>query len=670
MNSAPGTNGTFLSLDGRLLTADEDTQQIRSHRIGASGPEDTRVLAGPAEGIDKKPNDLCQLKNGNIYFTGPDWGTGPADQGVYLLRPDGTVTRVVSGLYQPNGIIASKNGSKLYVGESSSSDNSKKRWWVFPIQADGSVGSGSVFFQPVSPPSYNDPDGMTIDQWGNLYFCGMGGVWIVSPQGEQLEFISVPEFCSNVTFGGSDGKTLYITCQDKVYSLQMRVRGGTWAGYLPSSDALIPKTTTPPTIDGTADTMWSAAYAYSMDNVLLGSVSGDADLSGTWQGLWDEDNLYFLVRITDDAQYNDSPNSTPWEDDAVELYIDANHSLGSTYDGIDDFELIFRWNDPCVVHVGVLSVTDTTGMVFEIVPVSGGYIYEGALPWSTLGVTPTGNNYIGLDVHVCDDDNGGNREAKKAWWTLTDDSWQYPYLFASALLIGEGTAPPPPPPPPEGIVFDAVGSAGSTDFGSTLSWSHTIGSGDDRLLVVGVQAECEDGNEARLPVQSIKYNDVDLTKADSAIIDTGYALSSELWYLLDAGLPAAGTYTIQVTYSGVIRARTGGSVSVSGATQAAPEDTATATATANPISATVTASEGAWVFDSVGCGNDAGTFTPQTAGMTKRYERQGSPGEPLWGCVGAGSTIEASSPGTISPQWSCSSVNRMAQVAASFAPAP
>ncbi len=227
MSGTPYTNGTFLSLEGRLLTADENPKQISSHQIGASGPEDSQVIAG---GTDKKPNDLCQTENGNIYFTGPDWSTGPADQGVYLLEPDNTVTRVASGLYQPNGIIASNDGTKLYVAESSSSNTTWKRWWVFPINPDGTLGTGAVFFKPTSPPSNNDPDGMTIDERGNLYFAGLGGIWIVSPQGEQLEMVPVPEFCSNTTFGGPENKTLYITCEDKVYSLQMNVHGGGFLG--------------------------------------------------------------------------------------------------------------------------------------------------------------------------------------------------------------------------------------------------------------------------------------------------------------------------------------------------------------------------------------------------------------------------------------------------------
>jgi gluconolactonase len=71
----------------------------------------------------------------------------------------------------------------------------------------------------------NDPDGMCADINGNLYFAMRGGIWVVSPEGKSLGLIPVPEFCSNVTFGGADGKTLYITCDRKVYSLSMKVKG-------------------------------------------------------------------------------------------------------------------------------------------------------------------------------------------------------------------------------------------------------------------------------------------------------------------------------------------------------------------------------------------------------------------------------------------------------------
>jgi gluconolactonase len=220
MTPSNQANGTVLSKDGRLLTADEETMQIRSHIIAESGPEDSTVLCTAPD----KPNDLCELTNGNIYFTCPDW-SGDPNQGVYILRTDGSVTRVNSSIVQPNGILTSADQTKLYVAESSSSVSANKRWWVFPINSDGTLGTGSVFFKPTTT-NYNDPDGMTRDERGNLYFTGLGGVWIVSPTGQQLKMITVPEATANVCFGGPDYKTLYITCNYRVYSLAMTVRGG------------------------------------------------------------------------------------------------------------------------------------------------------------------------------------------------------------------------------------------------------------------------------------------------------------------------------------------------------------------------------------------------------------------------------------------------------------
>jgi gluconolactonase len=71
-----------------------------------------------------------------------------------------------------------------------------------------------------------DPDGMTIDERGNLYLTGLGGLYIVSPTGQELRRFPIPEQSNNVTFGGADYKTLYIACQDKIYSLAMEVHGG------------------------------------------------------------------------------------------------------------------------------------------------------------------------------------------------------------------------------------------------------------------------------------------------------------------------------------------------------------------------------------------------------------------------------------------------------------
>ena len=210
-----GVGGTFLGRDGRILATDCRGHRVLSFAAGADGLSDPKLLA--ADPAWHQPNDLCQTASGDIYFTDPDF-KGKTAGGVYRLAPAGAVTKVVDHLPCPNGVIASLDGRWLYVG-----DSHLKRWWRFPIGSDGGLDKGAVFFQPATD-SKRSPDGMTIDEFGNLYFTGLGGVWIVSPSGAKLDFIPVPEFASNVTFGGRDGRTLFITCSRKVYSLAMRVR--------------------------------------------------------------------------------------------------------------------------------------------------------------------------------------------------------------------------------------------------------------------------------------------------------------------------------------------------------------------------------------------------------------------------------------------------------------
>ncbi len=216
MDDTAGINGTFLSTTGGLLTAEVYAHQICEYQIGSDKLEEKKVLAHGADW--HQPNDVCQTSRGDIYFTDPDWADKTSSC-VYRLSPSGVVTKVIDDMTTPNGIIASNDGRILYVA-----DSELKLWRSYPINANGSVGSGKIFFNPPSD-NNNAPDGMTIDKLGNLYFTGRGGVWVVTPKGKNLGLIAIPEFASNVTFGGSLLKTLYITCQDKVYSQEMTVRG-------------------------------------------------------------------------------------------------------------------------------------------------------------------------------------------------------------------------------------------------------------------------------------------------------------------------------------------------------------------------------------------------------------------------------------------------------------
>lgn len=222
MDHTRGINGMYFSRDGRLLAAQAFGHNLLSLKIGADGPADQKVLASGFEGVPFiQPNDVAEsIVTGGIYFTDPNF-KGKTRSAVYYLSPAGTVRRIIENLKLPNGVEVSNDGTTLYV-----SDSFEKRVYSYPILADGSVNQAEVkiFFDPITE-NTADPDGMCTDALGNLYFAMRGGVWVVSKEGKSLGLIPVPEFASNVTFGGADGQTLYITCNTKVYSLAMQVKG-------------------------------------------------------------------------------------------------------------------------------------------------------------------------------------------------------------------------------------------------------------------------------------------------------------------------------------------------------------------------------------------------------------------------------------------------------------
>lgn len=195
------------------------------------------------------------------------------------------------------------------------------------------------------------------------------------------------------------------------------------------SDVTIIKTSTTPLIDGLPEDFWNALQSKTISNIDGGLGS---DLSATWKSAWDETHLFFFVAIEDDVLNNDF-NSQAHKDDGAEIYIDADNSKESSYDEINDFQLLFNWNDN-TVHLGGNSATNTNNIQFATAEASAGYNVEISLPWNTLGVTPAINNLIGLDIHVNDDDDGSGRDNKIAWYATTDDLWQRPDKFGTAKL--------------------------------------------------------------------------------------------------------------------------------------------------------------------------------------------------------------------------------------------
>ncbi|MCP4197775.1 MAG: SMP-30/gluconolactonase/LRE family protein, partial [Proteobacteria bacterium] len=206
------TNGLFLDQDGSLLACEGGNGRV----VDIDSAGSVTVLADKYNGnAFNEPNDLWVAPNGGVYFTDPVYITSLVQDGehVYYLSPDRQrVVRVIDDMVRPNGIVGTADGSTLYV-----TDHGAGQTYRYTVNSDGTLSNKTVFASVGA-------DGMTIDTGGNLYLCE-NGVLVYDASGNLIESISVPEQPTNVCFGGTDGKTLFITTRSSVYSLPMKKSG-------------------------------------------------------------------------------------------------------------------------------------------------------------------------------------------------------------------------------------------------------------------------------------------------------------------------------------------------------------------------------------------------------------------------------------------------------------
>lgn len=220
-------NGLMFNSRGELCACEMDGQ-IVAYDIAT---KKKRTIIDKHKGNRfNAPNDLVIDKSDGIYFTDPSFRAPkpmPQDKlGVYYTDGKGTVTRLVDDLPNPNGVILSIDEKTLYVIPSGQPD-----MMSYPIEAPGKIGKGKVFctLKAAKGKKPGGGDGLTIDEKGNLYITSGIGLQVFDPSGKYLDVISLPEQPANVTFGGADFKTLYVTAQKSLYTVQMEVAGHLFA---------------------------------------------------------------------------------------------------------------------------------------------------------------------------------------------------------------------------------------------------------------------------------------------------------------------------------------------------------------------------------------------------------------------------------------------------------
>jgi len=214
---ATDPNGMIFNHQGELLVCEGAAYRVSAYNL-QTGIK--RILAQEIDGVHfNEPNDLAVDFDGGVYFTDPNYShrgqPTVMKEDVYYVDSAGQVTRVSTVCEKPNGILLSTDGGTLYLA-----DSRGQRIYRYGVLGPGRLSEEQLWLQLDAR-----PDGLTLDEHGNLYICcGQAGVKVYSADRESLGVIAVP-YASNTCFGGTDFTTLFITSSDKFLGIQTNVRG-------------------------------------------------------------------------------------------------------------------------------------------------------------------------------------------------------------------------------------------------------------------------------------------------------------------------------------------------------------------------------------------------------------------------------------------------------------
>mgnify|MGYP000844629753 CR=1 FL=1 len=232
--------------DHRSMNANGNTRDPQGRRIACRHLSRSVVrfepdgsvttLADAHEGRRlNSPNDVVVASDGGVWFTDPTYGilsdyegkrSDPEQDGCFVYRIDpetGAVEAKIRTMKKPNGLAFSPDETVLYVADSSLShdDDGFHHVLAFPVGANAALGSPRVF----AVIEAGVPDGLRVDEFGNVWVSSARGVEIYATDGTHLGFLHVPETVANLTFGGAKNNRLFITATTSVYAVHTAVRG-------------------------------------------------------------------------------------------------------------------------------------------------------------------------------------------------------------------------------------------------------------------------------------------------------------------------------------------------------------------------------------------------------------------------------------------------------------
>ncbi len=234
----PGSNGLALDAQGRLTINEHGNHRVS--RLEKDGK--LTVLADRYKGKRlNSPNDLVYRSDGALFFTDPPFGFPMlykdarkelAFSGVYSVYK-GKLQLLTTELSGPNGIALSPDEKYLYVGNwydaslytNGKKDEKKIVVLRFEVNAAATLSNGEVFFDMTGAKGEDAIDGIKVDQRGNLYVSGPGGLWVISAEGKHLGTINAPQHIHNMAWGDEDNQTLYLCARNGLYRMRLNVAG-------------------------------------------------------------------------------------------------------------------------------------------------------------------------------------------------------------------------------------------------------------------------------------------------------------------------------------------------------------------------------------------------------------------------------------------------------------
>jgi gluconolactonase len=228
----PGSNGMTLDERGNLLICEHGDRRLASLPLGQKSGK--RTVTDNFEGKRyNSPNDVVRAPGGALYFTDPPFGLPKQAQdplrelpytGVFRRAADGKLTAEATDVPYANGLAFSPDNRTLYV---SNADSLRPLILAYDVDKNGHLRKPRPFFDMSKLPRVHfkeTPDGLKVDQAGNVYATGFGGLLIISPQGQLLGTVDPGEVVSNCAWG-DDGHSLYLVATTFVCRLRTLTQG-------------------------------------------------------------------------------------------------------------------------------------------------------------------------------------------------------------------------------------------------------------------------------------------------------------------------------------------------------------------------------------------------------------------------------------------------------------